>query len=771
MLRHGRAALKSVLVSTSNSNSNSTGLDSYALAAKVSKIAPKDIESAIRLVQSSTSNSSNNDANIVVWNTLIHNILLQNLHNKAFTLWMDMKRRGLTPSPRSFTTFFSGHARIARHWSNDPATGGRQKALDQVRTVYAQWLKYVGQHEARATTDRSNTDFRRARGNHVQGWEQDDPDIVDGISTIPTNAFINFLGNAGRPDLVVETFKGLPSTGLLAPDSSTYSTILAALRPHIRPNNNGALGEFNQSFFDTAMDVWNRLESECESSDSPTSQHIDTRTVSLMLTICRDAIRPDDQLKGYSLASKFFGFVTSSSRWHELESESFPSPKVRLDSAALSIVLALALKLHKSNETIRIFDQVRDYPGIFGKGVVDFNHVDLALVAYGNRRDTAGAEALLHWSTHTAPAACRPELSTYSNALQVAWRAADLSSAYRILALLPEKIKSQSQPRIATTFLQTALAGRNRGEIAKALRVVAEDFGFGFEAWNTSLPSSSNTEKMSRRDDKSTSSPPKTPSTLNAFWRYRLASAIEASVEKVLRGGTEEVTLPDLVSKILSDNNASDDNASPTSDEQVPVVKQKQELSMEAREARKEQKNALEHWAKAVRRWKEETFGHKEVLDLHQEESMEGRRRLVARTSVGGTYRAGWSNRRVDAPDMRKDYDTLTRAKSFSAKKIYRRGLEEDGNSRRSRFERRPSPDFDSRPRNSSLSRGSERFSRRNDRDTDYSRRHGNSRQHYPRDRSPLEGRDRPPSEGRPRRSSFSDDRHPSSSRFNDRDL
>lgn len=338
--------------------------DSYHLADRIKLLAQRNqLDAALDLVKSSPPHA----ANIVVWNVLLNSILRAGKHKLAYTTWMDMKRRGLHPTARSFGTFFSGFAKI-RGEVEGPS-------LARVKTVYAQWLVHVGRVIEKAELKEQGV-VRRS----IMEEEQEQEvliDSLDDITVIPTNHYLSFLSHTNNIPLLLETFNAMPSTGPLAPTSFTYSIVLAGLR---------STSSTNPEHFAAALKLWERILQEAGDLE------IDTKTISIIISICREAKRPDDQRLGLQAAKDFYGLVDPAEEDKLVDSKTLPPPRVAMDSAALSNVFALALAMQQFNLVVRWFDQVRDYPKRFGAGLIEHHQCDLVLVALAAKHDAAAAE-------------------------------------------------------------------------------------------------------------------------------------------------------------------------------------------------------------------------------------------------------------------------------------------------------------------------------------------------------------------------------------------
>lgn len=315
-------------------------------------------------------------SNVIVWNVLIHEILLDKKFKRSFELWMDMKRRGIQPSVRSYTTFFNGHSKVKEM---------EGPSLARVKTVFAQWELYAQGELDRIAEAKSGRLKKRQpqleRGPRGQrSYEETEEDVPsksssEPISCIPTNAYLHFLASTKNIDILLSTFSAMPSTGPLAPDSTTYSTVLSALRSSTAPEH-----------FQVAMKLWKHM------LENKKGQVMDTMTISTIISICREAVRPDDQKIGLEVAQQFYGFVLPAME-DTLVSPKIAVPLVELDSAALSNIFSLALKMQQYNLVTRWFDQVRDYPKRFNaKAVLSSWHCDLVYLALAAKKDATGAE-------------------------------------------------------------------------------------------------------------------------------------------------------------------------------------------------------------------------------------------------------------------------------------------------------------------------------------------------------------------------------------------
>lgn len=553
--------------------------DSYMLADRIKLLSSRNqLDAAVDLVKRSPAQI----ANVVCWNVLVNACLQHKQYKLAYDVWMDMKRRGVRPTTRSYSTFLAGFAKMK---SSGTSTAVPATTVAKVKTVHAQWLV----HCQRVLAREEKPGYRRITATEDESvdpkFKDEAHDTPEELSPVPTNHYLAFLSHINDLPLVLETFGAMPSSGPLAPNSVTYSIVLSALR---------TLASDSKEHFDIAMALWKRMRDQLDPSE------IGTQTVSLMISLCREAKRPDDQRIGLEVAKEYYGLVDpvdEAKLVNAGQGKGIEQPKVMMDSGALSNVLSLVLGMQQYNLVARWFDQVRDYPDRFGVEAIDHHPSDLVLVALAAKHDASAAEGenlsadklgsygtdepfvcpsdLLNWMRRSKSSTMQPQISTYTNALQVCWRAADLTRAYRILTLMtgrpvgPEMslasntsneaeatpanaTRSKHDPksldpddRILSTLLQTALATRDRGHIYRAVCLLdpadSTSPGLAFARpatyFSTSTSESPSSSSLASRISKSAAA-----QTHAAYWRFRLGESLARSLERVLQAGEGHLT-------------------------------------------------------------------------------------------------------------------------------------------------------------------------------------------------------------------------------------
>ncbi|GAA5934433.1 hypothetical protein JCM3775_000356 [Rhodotorula graminis] len=223
--------------------------DSYHLAAEVRRLTVQgkgDVSAALNLVRAAPADA----ATVVVWNVLLNSILVTSTTStaapgpthaqavrKAYDVWMEMKRRGITPSARGYGTVLTGVAKRAK-LALDDASRGRKKAevwnaelRAKVDIIHKQWLVHCERVLAKGDDGAGDvTGLVGLDGAEVEAAERDADDgradtPVD-LSAVPTNQYLSFLASS----LSLST---LPSLDKAAPVAASAPAAGPAILKHL----------------------------------------------------------------------------------------------------------------------------------------------------------------------------------------------------------------------------------------------------------------------------------------------------------------------------------------------------------------------------------------------------------------------------------------------------------------------------------------------------------------------------------------------------------
>lgn len=408
----------------SNERSPDGRLDSYQLTSQLLRLtAHSRYSEALTLLHTSPPYA----ATTVVWNVLL-NAILQNNNaegtgaiKRGYEVWMDMKKRGVKPSSRSFGTFLGGVAKVARKLESKGMKKGDSvvakevlgnEVRTKVETVYKQWLVY----QARV----QEQDERKATANGEAEEVNEKEETSEDLSIHPTNQYLSFLSSSlslspdstqATPTIsqILKTFESIPPPSSSVPVSRnavTYALTLNALRTSLHlalsPAPPPAFPP-PQSILETALTIFTPLVTTTPlPSSDPLTPQLATSFLSLFLLPTSSTVSQPLQSSILSLLPTLHGILPPS----ELASLAPPtSPDLplpitspALDTGALQCVMNLLIKWEKLDWVEGTWEQVNEYPERYfpsGKSEVEIEHAESVLEAMGKRGDLDSMEGEL----------------------------------------------------------------------------------------------------------------------------------------------------------------------------------------------------------------------------------------------------------------------------------------------------------------------------------------------------------------------------------------
>ncbi|GAA5963602.1 hypothetical protein JCM3765_004338 [Sporobolomyces pararoseus] len=563
-------------------------LDSYQLTSQLLRLTSHSRWSdALALLHTSPSRA----ATTVVWNVLLNSIL-QNSNaegtgsiKRAYEVWMDMKKRGIKPSSRSFGTFLGGAAKVARKMEiRGVAKGeGAKEAIgndvrSKVETVYKQWTVYQS-----TVRERSNAGGAQELQDNVENLED--------LTVHPSNQYISFLSSAlslsrdpqtctSLLSQILTTFESIspPSTSdPVARNAVTYALTLNALRTALQIANSPSPPPpsfpTTQILLESSLAIFTPLlKSTPLPEGDPLTPQLATSFLSLFLLPSPSVISLSLQSTILDILPRLHGLVPPS----ELASLAPPvSPSVQqplaspaLDSGALKCVMSLLLKWEKLDWVQGVWEQVNDYPERYfasGKNETEIEHAEIALEAMGRQGDLESAEALLtrlllEPDSHSP---LRPRLKTLETLLNASLRSGKYDSAWRIYQLFSTTSSSSSTSspsssdssstsikapfppsfKATTSFLLTAVNTRDKTKIWSIIKYLSSPSNLGGGPFSSlfgpeAFPSSTSTSKSEkktglRRKDLVIE---KIQEKRDSRWQLRYGQAVSRALERILKG-------------------------------------------------------------------------------------------------------------------------------------------------------------------------------------------------------------------------------------------
>ncbi|PPQ98504.1 hypothetical protein CVT24_003995 [Panaeolus cyanescens] len=432
-------------------------LEPHVLSARLKKLCDAGkIDDAVHMLKNAPLDAQNTP----VWNTLIWETLKAKRYQLSYQLYVDMKRKGFSPSIRTFQTFFNGLSKI-ENWSV------HTKQLNNARSFYEQYRRHV------ASVKRS---------------DPNDPSL----SIDPLAGYIRILGNAGHYQEVFDVFYAMDKEGPLAPNQFIFTAMFQAIV--------AARGDTPEGSTKVAADaklLWSQMIKASKKGELFTP---DSHTVVAAITALTGGTEPYHDM-AFDIISQYYGLERN-------QPISKPG-KLVLQPEALFAILKFCNSTKNYQHTTQFWQQVKRRPDdIGGISILDRGHAEEVIKAtLALREPGVGYHSLdiLEWMlrmeiTSANGPKIRPALSTYSLVMQACWRGGEWSSALRTFELmtgyhshdfmdgsvaavprLDKRGQGRSLPPNAefiSSMVRAALIRRNRADVRQALRIV-DYLGFG----------------------------------------------------------------------------------------------------------------------------------------------------------------------------------------------------------------------------------------------------------------------------------------------------
>ncbi|KAJ7507804.1 pentatricopeptide repeat-containing protein [Mycena galericulata] len=427
-------------------------LEPHVLSGRLKKLAENNqLDTAVAMLKNAPLAAQNTP----VWNTLIWECMKAKRFKLAYDLFIDVSRRGFSPTTRTFQTMFSGLSRI------------------EVWSAYPQQLK-----NARSLYDA----FQR----HIEAVKKNDPTSSE-LSIDPLPAYITILGNAGQFEEIFVLYYSLAEEGPLAANKFLFTAMFRALSV----NTAGLTpAQYAKNATDAKV-LWGQVLKASEKSGMEIDSFVVTAAV-----IALSKGQSSEQKLAFQLIREYFGLATST--------DSPIHGKIPLTSQSLAAALSLCNNSQRPAESIYFFQQVMNRPEASGgTDIIDRAHGEevlkarLALVA----PDSAHLSVeTLEWmlrqelqGAHKNGPKIRPAISTYNLVLLACWRGVDWNSATRTFNLMtgyhchdfmdgavvasPRVDKRPQGKNLLPTaetmscMLRTALATQNSANARQCLRI------------------------------------------------------------------------------------------------------------------------------------------------------------------------------------------------------------------------------------------------------------------------------------------------------------
>lgn len=423
-------------------------LEPHVLSTRLKKLCDAgQIDSAVSMLKNAPLDAQNTP----VWNTLIWECMKAKRFKLGYQLFTDMKRRGFSPTTRTFQTMFMGLSRI-ENWS------GHTKQLANAHSLY--------------------DSFQR----HVNSIKKHDKDNLE-LSVNPLAAYIKILGATGLHQEVFDVYYAMDSDGSLAPNQFVYTAMFQALSAFS-----------NQDRLKNAADarlLWTQMQKA--SQKSPGFQVDAFIVTSAVSALSRGRLA--DQIFAFQIVRDYFGLTAPD--------EPPLTGTIPLAPQSFAAILLLCNNSQKHHLCDHFFQQVKKRPEASGgPSILDRAHMEEVLKARLSLEDSGSARyclETLEWmlrqeiTGHSGPK-IRPALSTFNLVLTACWRDGDLWTATRTFDLMtgyhshdfmdgavsdtPRLDKRAPGRNLVPTaetlssLMRTALASHSRANVRQCLRII-----------------------------------------------------------------------------------------------------------------------------------------------------------------------------------------------------------------------------------------------------------------------------------------------------------
>ncbi|KAF8076380.1 pentatricopeptide repeat-containing protein [Lyophyllum atratum] len=401
-------------------------------------------------------NAPRDAQNTQVWNTLIWECMKSKRFTLGYQLYTDMKRRGFSPTARTFQTMFTGLSKI-EDWTT------HTKQLANARSIY----------EA----------FQR----HMASIKRHDPDSPE-LSSRPLTGYIKVLGDNEHYQEIFDVYYALPSEGPGAPNELVYTAMFQALASTPSPWGSPATHPQNAA---NAKLLWTQMQKALQKSPSfPVDMYVVTSAVAALSR----GHKPEFDL-AFAIVREYYGLVAPGD----------PPSKgsLPLSQQALDVILKLCNTSQNYALCAHFFQQVKRRPeALGGVKLLDHGHLNEVLKARTASPEGGAAYSCLEtleWMLREEIVGrngfkIRPNTVSYNLVLTACWRDGDWKSATRVFDLMTgyhshdfmDGSVSRSPRRdergagrnldphaeTLSSLLRTALASRDRANVRQCLRIL-----------------------------------------------------------------------------------------------------------------------------------------------------------------------------------------------------------------------------------------------------------------------------------------------------------
>ncbi|TIB13129.1 hypothetical protein E3P92_02340 [Wallemia ichthyophaga] len=466
--------------------------DSYLLSQRVRELSQRSkFDEALKLVLSESRGEGL--ANVVVWNQLLQESRVAQNSNptETYKLFMDMKKRGITPNSRSYTILF-------RAFSGGEKDRPSKKTLEAALTVFRQLGSY-----------------------HAYLREEMDEEIIqEESSVLPINAYLALLAKVAHSYEMMKIFDDMAQSGPSSPDLYTYTTIFQGLLRAGQAEDVERGHELWRVYFarlkQASIDADNGADNATQSLQRLTP---DTALISNVLRLFTKGT-PKDCKAGLMIAHTFLSVPAPSPF---IERQKGYLPRVELNDRVIDSLFHLGLAAGRPSLVIRHADHLLNQEKV--RSFLRTRSMFFALLACAREGDAGKAIEYLRVMRSLKHG--QPDAQSFEQAMAAAMRAQNAS--YKKACEVWEMVQATKTPvdiRIMSSLMKASLNERDV-DVWDALEKLS---GFPLSAFfnaktHAAHPSDSRGQLKHQQ-----------------FWEHRLAKSLLQAVDRVGRG--EHVNIP-----------------------------------------------------------------------------------------------------------------------------------------------------------------------------------------------------------------------------------
>ncbi|KAG6817402.1 hypothetical protein H0H87_009046 [Tephrocybe sp. NHM501043] len=428
-------------------------LEPHTLSGRLKKLCDANkIDQAVAMLKSTPRDAQNTQ----VWNTLIWECMKAKRFNLSYQLYTDMKRRGFSPTSRTFQTMFTGLSKI-ENWTT------HMKQLANARLIYDSYQRYM------------------------TSVKKHDPESAE-LSAKPLAGYIKLLGDNGLYQDIFDVYHALPTEGPMAPEELVYTAMFKALASTSTSPDATPIHLQNAAH---AKLLWTTMQKSLKKSNS---FEVDAYVVAAAIGALSRGKQPEIDL-AFSIVNEYYGLVAPG--------DPPSSGRIPLSQVSLDAVLKLCNASTRHSLCAHFVKQVKSRPvALGGEDILDHGHLNEVLRARIALPDTGAAASCLEtleWMLRKEILGkfgykLRPTVVSYNLAMAACWRDGDWRIATRIFDLMtgyhahdfmdgavaasPRKDARSAGKSLDPTaetlasFVRTALKSHDRANTRQALRVV-----------------------------------------------------------------------------------------------------------------------------------------------------------------------------------------------------------------------------------------------------------------------------------------------------------